>query len=177
VNDLTLMMTPALLQPEPLQLTTDMIKFAVIVGLFVIVMIVALVYVFKAMKPRSDMRASDLLREDFDKSKDTLLLAAQARKATRETDEGAERQRESEDEEKALLLENIDPSLVIGNNCPLSGLEMMDDQEIIIDPYTGQGYHFSSFLNDWPAGRERPKFVYRYPQGTIVKTINVVTDY
>ena len=166
-----------LFQPEPLQLTTDMVRFTMIVAAFVVIIIVALVYVFKTLKPKSDMRASDALREEFTKNKETLLLAAQAKKASRESIEGAKRQHEAEEEEKALLLENVDPSLVIGRTCPLSGLEMMDDQELIIDPYTGQGYHFSSFLNDWPADRDRPKYVFRYPQGTIVKTELVITGY
>jgi hypothetical protein len=47
---------------------------------------------------------------------------------------------------------------------------MMSDQELVIDPYTGQGYHYSSFVSDWPVGQERPKFVYRYPQNTVVRS-------
>ena len=82
-----------------------------------------------------------------------------------------------EAKERELLKENVDPQRVIGQTCPLCGLEMTDDQELVIDPYTGQGYHFSSFLNDWPAGAERPKYVYRYPQGTVVKSADLVRSF
>lgn len=170
-------MVPALLQPAPLQLTTDMVRFTVIVGLFVLFIILAMVFVFRSLKPGTDARASGRLREEFDKSKDTLLLAVQAKKATRESEEGAERRRDADEQERELLLENVDTALVIGKACPLSGLEMMEDQELIIDPYTGQGYHYSSFIMDWPRGTERPKYVYRYPQGTIVRTDHVISDF
>ena len=46
-----------------------------------------------------------------------------------------------------------------------------------VDPYTGQGYHFSSFINDWPRDQDRPKFVYRYPHGTVVRTDQLIGSF
>ncbi|MBN2082633.1 hypothetical protein JW859_10570 [bacterium] len=155
----------------------DALKFTVYVGLFVLVVAIVMYFVFKNLRPKTDNSATDKLREEFEKSKDTLLMAAQARKAAREAQEGAERQQDAEAEEREMLLNNVDPELVFGKTCPLSGLEMMNDQDLVIDPYTGQGYHFSSFLNDWPANQERPKYIYRYPQGTIVRSDQMVGSF
>jgi len=47
---------------------------------------------------------------------------------------------------------------------------MVDDQDLVIDPYTGRGYHLSSFLHDWPVEAARPKYIYRYPQATVVRS-------
>lgn len=168
----TPMISPALLalQPETPKITTNAIQFTIIVGLFLLVVVVVMFYVFRALRPKLDQGRTDALRDEFEKSKDALLMAAQARKAAREAEAGAERQQDAEERERELLKQNVNPALVIGNVCPLSGLEMMDDQELIIDPYTGRGYHFSSFLNDWPAGQSRPKYVYRYPQDVIISS-------
>ena len=166
-----------LLQPEPLPLMTDMVRFVVGGAAFVAVVIVAMYFVFKYSKPKTDLSAAAKAREEFEKSKEVLLLAAQAKKAAQESDASAKRQSEMEEKERELLRENVDPLRVIGQACPLCGLEMAEDQELVIDPYTGQGYHFSSFLNDWPAGAERPRFVYRYPQGTVVKSTDLVRGF
>lgn len=163
-----------LLQPETPRVTSNAIQFTIIVGVFLLVVVVVMVYVFRALRPKLDHRSTDVVREEFEQSKDVLLMGAQARKAAREAEEGAERQQDAEERERELLKQNVSPERVIGETCPLSGLQMMDDQELVIDPYSGRGYHFSSFLNDWPAGHERPKYVYRYPQGVIVKSEDLV---
>lgn len=164
----------ALLQPESPRLASDMVRFAVITGLFVVVVVVVMYFLFKALRPSADSAASRKVRDEFEKSKDALLLSAQAKRAGHESDEAARRAAETEEKERELLKENVDPRRVIGLNCPLCGLEMTDDQELVIDPYSGQAYHFSSFLNDWPVDSERPKYVYRYPQGTVVKSADLI---
>jgi len=155
----------------------DALKFTVYVGLFVLVVAIVMYFVFKNLRPKTDNSHSDKLREEFEKSKDALLMAAQARKAARESQQGAKRQQDAEAEERELLLSNVDPEQVFGKTCPLSGLEMMNDQDLVIDPYTGQGYHFSSFLNDWPVGQDRPKYIYRYPQDTIVRSDDMIRSF
>jgi len=166
-----------LLQPEPLPLMTDTVRFVAITAAFLVVVVVAMYFVFKYSKPKTDASAAAKAREEFEKTKEALLLAAQAKKAAQESDASARRHSEMEEKERELLRENVDPLRVIGQNCPLCHLEMAEDQELVIDPYTGQGYHFSSFLNDWPAGAERPRFVYRYPQGTVVKSTDLVRGF
>ena len=163
-----------LLQPETPRITANALHFTIVVGLFLLVVVVVMVYVLRKLRPRIDDSSTSALREEFEKGKDTLLMAAQAKKAAREADEGADRQREAEERERELLKQNVTPQRVIGETCPLSGLQMMNDQELVIDPYTGQGYHFSAFLNDWPEEHERPKYVYRYPQGVIIKSKDLV---
>ena len=167
----------ALMQVERPPLMTDMIWFFVYTGLFVVVVGLALFFIMRSLRPRSDKSATAKVRAEFEKSKDALLMAAQAKKAAHEREDSAQRAQDKEAKERELLAENVDPQLVIGQTCPLSGLMMEADQELVIDPYTGQGYHYSSFMSDWPAGTERPKYVYRYPLGTVVKTENLVTDW
>jgi hypothetical protein len=167
----------ALLRLGQPRLMTDVIQFSMLTALFVVIVIVVMVLVFKAMRSAKDHSAAAAAREEFEKSKAALLLAAQAKKAAHEADDSAKRQGEMEEKERELLRENVNPELYIGRNCPLCGLEMMDDQELVIDPYTGAAYHFSSFLNDWPVGQERPKYIYRYPQGTVVKSADLVRQY
>ena len=167
----------AALQPEPMRLTSDMLRFAVITGIFIVVMVVVMYMVFKGLRTSSNDSAAQKVRQEFEKSKETLLLAATAKRAGQESDESAKRAIEMEAKERELLKENVDPLRVIGQTCPLCRLEMTDDQELVIDPYTGQGYHFSSFLNDWPAAAERPKYVYRYPQATVVKSADLVRSF
>ncbi len=167
----------ALLQVERSPLMSDVTKMVLFTAIFVVVVGVALFYIMRALRPKSDQSATAKARAEFEKSKETLLLAAQAKKAAKERDDSAQRAQDKEAKERELLSENVNPALVIGQTCPLSGLTMEEDQELIIDPYTGQGYHYSSFVSDWPAGQARPKYVYRYPQGTVMKTENLVTDW
>lgn len=170
VSDLLMPLAILALQPQPLRAQTNAIQFSVMVGLFLIVVIVVMYFVFKMLRPRLDQSSTEQLRQEFEKSKDALLLAAQAKRTTREAEDSADRQADAEQREAELLKENVNPETVFGKTCPLSGLEMMSDQDLVIDPYTGQGYHYSSFISDWPVGQERPKFVYRYPQNTVVKS-------
>lgn len=156
------------------QLMTSVVQFFAITVGVVLVFIVGLILAFKYLRPSQDRSATAAVREEFEKSKAALLLAAQARKAEHEADESARRQQEMEDKERELLKANVDPQQYFGRNCPLCGLEMMDDQELVVDPYTGEAYHFSSFLSSWPPGQERPKYVYRYPQATVVKSADLV---
>gem|GEM_PF-2365772 len=170
----TLSIALVMLQPETPRIATNALQFTIMVGVFLLVVVVVMVYVFRKLRPRMDESSTTALREEFEKGKDALLMAAQAKRAAREADEGADRQREAEERERELLKQNVMPERVIGETCPLSGLQMMDDQELVIDPYSGQGYHFSAFLNDWPRDHERPKYVYRYPQGVIVRSEDLV---
>jgi len=164
----------AYLQVERSPLWSDMARMTTFAALFLAVVIVVMYYIFRALRKRSDVSAADAVREEFEKGKDALLLAAQAKKASREADQSAERQASVEEKERELLKENVDPQKVIGQTCPLSGLEMMADQELVIDPMSGQGYHLSSFLQDWPQDADRPKYIYRYPQGTVVKSSELI---
>lgn len=170
MSDLLVQLAFLALQPQPLRAQTNAVQFSVMVGLFLVVVIVVMYFVFKMLKPRLDQSSTDQLRQEFEKSKEALLLAARSKKSMREAEEGAGRLLDAEERERELLKENVDPQTVIGRTCPLSGLEMMSDQELVIDPYTGQGYHYSSFVSDWPVGQKRPKFVYRYPQHTVVRS-------
>jgi len=176
-SELALTLAVAAWQPEPLRLTSDMLRFAMITGIFIVVMVVVMYMVFKGLRTSSNDSAAQKVRQEFEKSKETLLLAATAKRAGQESDESAKRAIEMEAKERELLKENVDPLRVIGQTCPLCRLEMTDDQELVIDPYTGQGYHFSSFLNDWPPDAERPKYVYRYPQDTVVKSSDLIRSF
>ncbi len=155
------------------QMNSDAMRFVMITVGAVMLMVIALVFVYRATRPKpGGLKAS--LDEEFNKSKDALLLAAQSKKAAKEREEGEKRQMSAEEKERELLRENVDAERLIGSNCPLCGLEMLEDTDLIIDPYTGAGYHLSSFLNDWPVDTERPKYVYRYPQGTVVKSSDLI---
>lgn len=167
----------ALLQPEPLRMTSDMVRFFVYTGLVLIVFVIILYFVFRNLRKKRDYSISAELHQEFERSKEALLLAAQQKKAASDADKKQQRDVEKQSKEVELLKENVDPSKVIGQLCPLCGLEMMEDQDLVIDPYTGQGYHFSSFLNDWPKGKERPRYVYRYPQGTIIKSEDLIRTF
>lgn len=176
LNGLALM--PLLLiQVRQSRLMSDMLQFSVLTGVFVVLMIIGIYLVFKYLRPRQDNSPAAAARAEFEKTKEALLLAAQAKKAAHEADESARRSAEVEEKERELLRANVDPAQYIGRTCPLCGLEMMDDQELVIDPYTGAAYHFSSFLNDWPAGQERPKYVYRYPQGTVLRSADLLRQF
>lgn len=167
----------ALLQPEPLRATSSAVQFVATTGLILIGFIVAIYFVLKYLRRSRDRSVVDEVRSEFEKSKHGLLLSAHQKKATSAGvgDESEEVNRETKEIE--LLKENVDPRRVFGQTCPLSKLEMMADQDLVIDPYTGQAYHFSSFLNDWPAGSERPKYVYRYPQGVVLKSNELLTGF
>ena len=102
MSDLATCITLCLLQPERSQTATNAIQFTVITGVFVIVVAVVLFYVIRAVRPKVDSSASDAMREDFEKSKEALLLAAQAKKAAREAGESAERQQDAEEQEREL---------------------------------------------------------------------------
>jgi hypothetical protein len=167
----------AMLQSGASALSGEMMRTTLITGLFLAVVIAAMYLAFRAVRPKQDNSITLALREEFDRSKEALLLAAQAKRAGQESGEAAKKQAEAEERERELLCANVNPELIFGKACPLCGLDMMEDQELVIDPYTGQGYHFSSFLNDWPAGLERPRYMYRHPQGTVVKSENLYRTY
>ncbi len=159
------------------QLMTNVIWFFSVTAGAVLVFIVGMVLAFKYLRPGQDRSATAAVRDEFEKSKAALLLAAQARKAEHEADESAKRQLEVEEKERELLRANVDPQPYFGRTCPLCGLEMMEDQELVIDPYTGAAYHFSSFLSAWPLDQDRPKYIYRYPQATVVKSTDLVRQF
>jgi hypothetical protein len=170
---MSLSLSLCLLQSSASPLMGEMMHATILTGIFLAVLVTAMYFAFSAMRSAKNNSSTLALREQFEKSKDALLLAAQAKKAAQESGEAAKKQADAEERERELLRANVDPALVIGKTCPLCGLEMMEDQELVIDPYSGQGYHFSSFLSDWPKGQDRPKYVYRYPQGTVVKSANL----
>jgi hypothetical protein len=175
--NLDAMLTLALQVVRQPQLMTDVVRFFAITAGAVLVFIVGIILAFKYLRPGRDRSVTTAVHEEFERSKAALLLAAQARKAEHEADESAKRQMEVEDKERELLRANVDPQLYFGRTCPLCGLEMMEDQELVIDPYTGAAYHFSSFLSAWPPEQERPKYIYRYPQATVVKSTELVRQF
>lgn len=167
----------ALLQPEPLRATSSAVQFVATTGLSLIAFIMAIYFVLKYLRRNRDRSVVDEVRSEFEKSKQGLLLSAHQKNATLNTDTTEDQEANREAKEIELLKENVDPTRVFGQTCPLSHLEMMADQDLVIDPYTGQAYHFSSFLNDWPTGSERPKYVYRYPQGVVLKCSDLLTGF
>jgi hypothetical protein len=174
VNNALMILALFALQPQPLRAQTNAVQFTVMVGLFLVVVSVVMYFVLKMLKPRLDQSSTEQLRQEFEKSKEALLLSAQSKRTTREAEKSASRQADAEQRERELLKENVDPEAAFGQACPLCGLEMMSDQDLVIDPYTGQAYHFSSFINDWPVGQPRPKYVYRYPQHTVVNSEKLI---
>jgi hypothetical protein len=172
-----------LIQVQAPRLNSSALHFVYVSTLAMGLTIVILVLVLRYLHSQRNVSQAAKLREEFEKSKDVLLAAAQAKHAAAEAAAGGQRELTAEEKERELLQENVDPEKVFGQTCPLSGLEMMDDQELVIDPYSGQGYHFSSFINDWPRHAEtheelpRPKFIYRYPQGTVVKTADLLRGF
>lgn len=171
------------LQVSTPPMTSTALHFVFMSTFAVGIMVVVMVLVLRYQKSQRNVSEATKLREEFEKSKALLLATAQAKQAAAQTEAGGQRELSAEDKERELLAENVDPELVFGQTCPLSGLEMMEDQELIIDPYTGQGYHFSSFINDWPRDPEthvelpRPRFAYRYPEGVVVKTTDLLRGY
>jgi hypothetical protein len=156
---------------------SDMMKVSAITATVMLVVTVSVFYLFRSMRKSNDAGVSAQIEAEFAKTKDALLLAAAAKKAKQDTDESSKRELAADAKERELLRENIDMAHVIGQTDPLSALEMMDDMELIVDPYTGQGYLLPSFLNDWPPGQPRPKYVYRHPQGTVVKSTDLVKSF
>lgn len=167
----------AMLQAERPQATTNAIQTMVFTGLFLVIAIVAMVYIFKKLRPKNDQSSAALVQDEFEKSRDALLLAAQARKQSRESAGEKERELDAEEKERQLLLEGIDMDSVFGQDCPLSRMPMEPENDLIVDPYSGRAYHFSSFLNDWPVDTERPKYIYRYPEGVIVKSEDLIRGF
>lgn len=158
----------ALALAEPLD--PALIRFFVITAIFISVVALGGFAIFRILRKQTDAGVKEQLKSEFDRSKTVLLAAAQAKKAASQQDEEKLREADKEQKERELLKENVDPARIFGLNCPLCGLEMTDDQELVIDPYSGQGYHLSSFLNDWPRDAARPRYVYRYPDGEVVRS-------
>jgi hypothetical protein len=167
----------SLLQLGGSPLMSNVLQVSAITAVVMLGVTVALVYLFKGMRKATDSGVKDQIDAEFNKTKDALLLAAAAKKARHESDETAKRELAADAKERELLRENIDMARVVGQTDPLSSLEMMEDMELIVDPYTGQGYLLPSFLNDWPADQPRPKYVYRHPQGTVVKSSDLVRSF
>ncbi|MCB1187780.1 hypothetical protein KDL29_11495 [bacterium] len=166
-----------LMQVEPSGATAGAVKMFVVVGIFLALVITALYFTIKAIRPKTDNSTTMQVREEFNKQKDALLMAAQAKKASREAQESARREGDKDEKEKELLREQVDPQAAVGRSCPLCGLEIMGDSEIIIDPYSGTAYHFSAFLHDWPPDTERPKFVLRWPQDKMVRSEDLLKGF
>ena len=164
----------SLLQVGGSPMMSELMKFSFITGTVMLIVAVSLYYLFRGMRKATDAGVKAQLDAEFEKTKDALLLAAAAKKAKQDTDENTKRELAADAKERELLRENIDMARVFGQTDPLSALEMMEDMELVVDPYTGQGYLLPSFLNDWPAETPRPKYVYRHPQGTVVKTTDLL---
>jgi hypothetical protein len=164
-------------------MSADALRMLVVTSLFLAVVITLTIAALKYARAERNSSAATQLREDFEKSKEALLAAALAKKQAAQQSEGVEREVNADDQERELLREAIDPGRVIGLACSICGLEMAADEELVIDPYTGTGYHLSSFISDWPIDLEthkplpRPKYIYRYPQGTIVRSSELVHSF
>ena len=173
----------AMLQVEAPHLNSSALHFVFVSTFAVGLMVVVLILVWRYTNSQKNVSATAKVRAEFEKTKPVLLAVAAAKRSDHEAQAGGERELSAEEKERELLQENVEPEKVFGLNCPLSGLEMMEDQELVIDPYTGQGYHFSSFMNDWPrdpATHEelpRPKFIYRYPEDVVVKTSDLLRGF
>lgn len=166
-----------LIQAGPSPLFASTLKATVVAFVFLVGITVTAFLIFRGLRKANDSGVKAQLDAEFEKTKDALLLAAAAKKQKAESDEAAKRELAADAKERELLRENVDMNRVLGQTDPLSGLEMMEDMELIVDPYTGQGYLLPSFLNDWPVGQERPKFVYRHPQGTVVRSADLVRSF
>ena len=165
------------LQPEALPLLRDTQKFFIISAAFAIVVTVALVLTIRQVRKANNASAKDLIASEVEKSKDALLLAAQYKKAQREAEANADQGDDAETQELELLKAGIDIESAFGQTCKLCNLEIFSDSEIIVDTQTGAAYHFSAFLNDWPVGIERPKYVYRYPQDEVMRSTDLVRNF
>jgi hypothetical protein len=171
-----------LAQVEPSPIASGAMRAFVMTAVFMAFVVTAMVVIFRYFRAQRDGSQTAKMREEFNKSKDILLATAMSKKQAHDQASGTEREATADEKERDLLLENVDPQLVLGQVCPLCGLELSADEELIIDPYTGMGCHLSDFLNDWPLDeqgrpRERPKFVYRYPQGTVVRSSDLIRGF
>jgi hypothetical protein len=177
------MSTLALLQAGSSSMTSDALRMLLVTALFLAVVITLFVLVLRYTRAERNSSAAEKVREEFEKSKETLLAAAMAKKQASQESDGQQREVTAEEQERELLREAVDPDRVIGLTCTICGLEMAADEELVIDPYTGTGYHLSSFLSDWPLDAEthkplpRPRYIYRYPQGTVVRSSDLVHSY
>jgi hypothetical protein len=158
-------------------LNADAMRMLTVSSVAMAVIVIVGFITFRLLRKSTDAGVKSQLDEEFERSKAALLLAAQSRKVEAEKAEVKSREADVETKERELLRENVDPARVFGQTDPLDGLELTEDQDLIIDPYSGQGYHLSSFLNDWPRSQARPKYVYRYPEGTVVKSSDLVREY
>jgi hypothetical protein len=168
---------PSLLQIGQSGAFSNALQTSIISFVFILTISIVGWLIFRSQRKSTDAGVKARLDAEFEKTKDALLLAAAAKKQKQEGDEAAKREQAADAKERELLRENIDMSRVIGQTDPLSTLEMMEDMELVVDPYTGQGYLLPSFLNDWPAEQPRPKYVYRHPQGTIVRSSDLVRSF
>jgi hypothetical protein len=167
----------ALLQAGPSGMMSNALQFTIVTAVFLTFVTLVAFYIFRSLRKSNDAGVKGQLDAEFEKTKDALLLAAAAKKSRKEQEEGARRELAAEAKERDLLRENVDITRIVGQTDPLSGLEMMEDMELVVDPYTGQAYLLPSFINDWPPDQERPKFIYRHPQGTVVKTTDLLRSY
>jgi hypothetical protein len=172
----------ALLQVEPSPMRASAMKAFIITAIAMAFMITAMVFMFRYFRNLRNGSETAKLRENFDKSKEVLLAAAMAKKQASAESAGGERELSADEQEREALKESVEADRVVGQTCPICGFELAEDEELIIDPYTGAAYHLSDFLNDWPLGdngqpRERPKFVYRYPQGTMVRSADLIRGF
>ena len=171
------MLILAILQVEPSGASARAMQMGIVVAVFMALAVTIIWFVFKSIRPRTDNSETMKVREEFNRQKDALLLAAQAKRASREAQDSARRDGDKDEKEKELLREQIDPESVIGRSCPLCGLEIMSDSDIVIDPYSGQTYHFSAFLHDWPPDTERPKFVLRWPEDKMIRSEDLIRGF
>jgi len=97
------------MQPEASPLFKNMLQATLVVSAVMLVFVLMIVFVFRAM--RSKPVAG--VEKEFARSKDTLLLLAQQKKALREKDNAAQRNAEAEELERQALKESVDPGLVL----------------------------------------------------------------
>jgi hypothetical protein len=171
-----------MLQVEQPVMTTTALRFFIVTAIFMAFVVTGIYLVLRYFRAQRSVSESSKLREQFEKSKTQLLAAAMAKKQAADQAAGVEREVSAEDKERELLKENVDPELVIGKTCGICGLELSEDEELVIDPYSGAGYHLSDFLNDWPLDADgkplpRPKFIYRYPQDTVLRSTDLLRGF
>ncbi|MDQ3023096.1 MAG: hypothetical protein M3R04_01730, partial [bacterium] len=126
----------ALLQAGGSSLKTDVLRFSAITFVFIMVISLGAFYIFRGLRKANDGGIKAQLDADFEKTREALLLAATAKKQRHDSDESARRELAADAKERELLRENVDIGRVLGLVDPLSGLEMMVDMELIVDPYT-----------------------------------------
>src|SRR5688572_5657342 len=92
----SILMAPAILQSAETALSGNMTRFMMVTAFALLLIVILAIFVFKGLKPKADSKVSQELRAEFEKSKEALLLAAQAKKAGKENDEGQRREIERE---------------------------------------------------------------------------------